>query len=60
MTEAAQVTRVRTIGVPVRDQGRALEFYTGVLGCAKSLDVPVGGGARWIEVTPPGGGTTID
>ena len=59
MTEAAQVTRVRTIGVPVRDQGRALEFYTDVLGCAKSLDVPVGGGARWIEVTPPGGGTTI-
>ncbi|HEY7323807.1 MAG TPA: VOC family protein [Streptosporangiaceae bacterium] len=59
MTEAAQVTRVRTIGVPVRDQDRALRFYTDVLGCGKSMDVPVRGGARWIEVTPPGGGTTI-
>jgi lactoylglutathione lyase len=59
MTEATHVTRVRTIGVPVRDQDSALKFYTDVLGCGKSMDVPVGGGGRWIEVTPPGGGTTI-
>jgi lactoylglutathione lyase len=67
MTEAAmtdipntlRATRVRTIGVPVRDQDRALEFYTAVLGLDPGLDVPMGGGGRWIEVTPPGGGATI-
>jgi lactoylglutathione lyase len=59
MTEAHLVTRVRTIGVPVRDQDKALEFYTTVLGLAKTLDVPMGGASRWIEVSPPGGGTTI-
>jgi lactoylglutathione lyase len=59
MTAAHLVTRVRTIGVPVRDQDKALEFYTGVLGFDKTLDVPMGSGGRWIEVSPPGGGTTI-
>jgi lactoylglutathione lyase len=55
---APRATRVRTIGVPVRDQDRALDFYTAVLGLNTSLDVPTGGG-RWIEVTPAEGGTTI-
>jgi lactoylglutathione lyase len=59
MTAANQVTRVRTIGVPVRDQDKALEFYTTVLGLKKTLDVPMGSGRRWIEVSPPRGGTTI-
>jgi lactoylglutathione lyase len=59
MTEANPVTRVRTIGVHVRDQAKALEFYTTVLGLRKTLDAPMGSGRRWIEVSPPGGGTTI-
>jgi lactoylglutathione lyase len=59
MTEAHLLTRVRTIGVPVRDQDKALEFYTTVLGLDKTLDVPMGTGRRWIEVSPPCGGTTI-
>jgi lactoylglutathione lyase len=59
MTRAGLVTRVRTIGVPVRDQDKALEFYATVLGLDKTLDVPIGSGRRWIEVSPPGGGTTI-
>jgi lactoylglutathione lyase len=59
MTETSLVTRVRTIGVPVRDQDEALTFYTTVLGLAKTLDVATGSGRRWIEVSPPGGGTTI-
>jgi lactoylglutathione lyase len=54
-----RATRVRTVGVPVRDQDRALEFYTAVLGLDTSLDVSMGGGSRWIEVTPADGGTTI-
>ena len=59
MTQAALVTRVRTIGVPVRDQDKVLEFYTTVLGLDKTLDVPMRSGRRWIEVSPPGGGTSI-
>jgi lactoylglutathione lyase len=59
MTTANLVTRVRTIGVPVRDQDKALDFYTTVLGLDKTLDVPMGSGRRWIEVSPHGGGTTI-
>ena len=54
-----RITSMRTVGVPVRDQDRALEFYTGILGLAKTLDVDLGGGSRWIELTPAGGGTTI-
>jgi len=58
-TTTSRVTSMRTVGVPVRDQDRALDFYTGVLGLAKTMDVELGGGRRWIEVTPTGGGTTI-
>jgi lactoylglutathione lyase len=54
-----QIGDVRTVGVPVTDQDRALEFYVGTLGFAKRLDVPYGDGGRWIEVAPPGAGTTI-
>ena len=54
-----RITSMRTVGIPVRDQERALNFYTEVLGLAKSLDVDLGGGARWIEVAPAAGGTTI-
>jgi lactoylglutathione lyase len=54
-----RITGMRTVGVPVHDQDRALEFYAGILGMSTSLDVDLGGGRRWIEVTPAGGGTTI-
>jgi lactoylglutathione lyase len=54
-----QIADVRTVGVPVTDQDRALEFYVGTLGFTKRLDVPYGDGGRWIEVAPPGAGTTI-
>ncbi|HKD87613.1 MAG TPA: VOC family protein [Streptosporangiaceae bacterium] len=55
----ARITGVRTIGVPVRDQGKALEFYTTVLGFSKRLDVPTPQGTRWIEVGPPSGEPSI-
>jgi lactoylglutathione lyase len=53
------ITDVRTVGVPVTDQNRALEFYVGKLGFETRLDVAIGGGRRWIEVGPPGATTTI-
>ena len=54
------ITDIRTVGVPVTDQDRALGFYTGELGFETRLDVPVEQlGGRWIEVAPPGAATTI-
>jgi lactoylglutathione lyase len=53
------ISSMRTVGVPVSDQDRALDFYTGVLGMTASMNVDLGGGRRWIEVTPAAGGTTI-
>jgi catechol 2,3-dioxygenase-like lactoylglutathione lyase family enzyme len=54
-----RITDVRTVGVPVTDQDRALEFYVGKLGFETRLDASFGGGGRWIEVGPPGATTTI-
>ena len=51
------ITQIVTVGVPVTDQERALDFYTGTLGFEKVREFPMGGGRRWIEVAPPGGST---
>jgi lactoylglutathione lyase len=55
-----QITAVRTVGVPVGDQDRALDFYVGTLGLEKRLDAPVPQlGGRWIEVAPRGSATSL-
>jgi catechol 2,3-dioxygenase-like lactoylglutathione lyase family enzyme len=57
---ATRITGVHTVGVPVTDQDRALEFYVDTLGLEKRLDVPVEQfGGRWIEVAPTGAPVTI-
>ena len=56
---APHIVDVRTVGVPVTDQERALEFYVEKLGFTKRLDVPFGDGKRWIEVAPSEATTTI-
>jgi catechol 2,3-dioxygenase-like lactoylglutathione lyase family enzyme len=53
------ITEVGTVIVPVTDQDRAIEFYTGKLGFEKRADIPFGHGERWVEVAPPGATTTI-
>ncbi len=53
------ISGVRTIGVPVTDQDKALDFYVGTLGFTKRLDVPMGSGMRWIEVAPDDATTSI-
>jgi catechol 2,3-dioxygenase-like lactoylglutathione lyase family enzyme len=58
MGGTTQITAVGTVGVPVTDQDRALEFYVGRLGFEKRRDLPFGAG-RWIEVAPPGSATII-
>jgi lactoylglutathione lyase len=51
---------VITIGVPVSDQDRALDFYAGRLGFETRRDVPAPQfGGRWIEVAPAGASVTI-
>jgi lactoylglutathione lyase len=57
---STSINGIRAIGVPVADQDRALDFYVGVLGLEKRLDVYAEHfGGRWIEVAPPGWTTTI-
>jgi catechol 2,3-dioxygenase-like lactoylglutathione lyase family enzyme len=54
------ITGMRTVGIPVADQDRALDFYVGTLGLDKRLDRPVPRlGGRWIEIAVPGSTTTI-
>src|SRR4029453_2074180 len=53
---ASVITRVRSVGIYVSDQQRALEFYRDVLGCDVLVDTPMGEGEdapRWIEVRLP-------
>jgi catechol 2,3-dioxygenase-like lactoylglutathione lyase family enzyme len=62
MSDTASSTRITSVGrvmVPVADQDRAIEFYTGKLGFELRSDIPYGDGERWVEVGPPGGETTI-
>jgi predicted enzyme related to lactoylglutathione lyase len=44
--------RIVVTSVMVKDQQKALEFYTGVLGFLKKEDVPVGE-HRWLTVVSP-------
>ena len=59
MTAAGKITGVHTIGIPVSDQDRALDFYVGTLGFEKRMDADMGGGRRWVEVAPPGAAVSV-
>ncbi len=54
-----RITRVGRVMVPVSDQDAAIGFYTTTLGFSLAADVPFGDGDRWVEVVPPGGGTSL-
>jgi catechol 2,3-dioxygenase-like lactoylglutathione lyase family enzyme len=56
---STRISQVATIIVPVSDQDRAIEFYTGKLGFEKRADIPMGEAMRWVAVAPPGAATTI-
>jgi lactoylglutathione lyase len=58
MTDTAHITGLHTVGIPVTDQAGALAFYE-KLGFETRLDVPMGEGARWIEVAPPGASVSL-
>lgn len=42
--------KVTLISIPVRDQEKALQFYTKKLGFILKKDEPLGGGNRWITL----------
>lgn len=42
--------KVTLISIPVRDQEKALRFYTEKLGFIKKLDTPMEGGNRWLTL----------
>ena len=56
------LTNVRSVGIYVSDQQRALDFFTEALGCEVLADMPMGeepGSTRWIEVRVPGDDTKL-
>ena len=42
--------KVRIISIPVRDQEKALRFYTEKLGFVKKVDIPLSADSRWLTV----------
>ena len=42
--------KVTLISIPVRDQEKALKFYTEKLGFIKKKDIPLEGGNRWLTI----------
>ena len=53
------INQVKFASIPVRDQGKALAFYTEKLGFEVITDQPFGDGRRWIEVRPAGASTSV-
>jgi catechol 2,3-dioxygenase-like lactoylglutathione lyase family enzyme len=53
------ITGIGTVGIPVSDQDKALEFFVGMLGFEKRLDVRMGESFRWVTVAAPGASTSV-
>lgn len=51
--------QIKFVGVPVRDQERALAFWTGKMGLRVETDQVMGPGRRWIELSIPGAETRL-
>jgi len=47
------IKQVKFVSIPVRDQDRALAFYTEKLGFRVATDAPFGPDQRWIELSIP-------
>ena len=41
---------LKFVGLPVKDQGKALKFWTEIMGFKVRTDQPMGPGQRWIEL----------
>jgi catechol 2,3-dioxygenase-like lactoylglutathione lyase family enzyme len=47
------------VSLLVRDYDEAIAFFVGALGFDLSEDTDMGGGKRWVRVTPQGGQTSL-
>ena len=56
---AAMITHIKFVSVPVRDQNRALDFYTEKLGFTIITDQPFDEKQRWIELRIPKAETRV-
>ena len=50
---------IKFVGIPVRDQDVALNFYTKALGLKVATDQPFNDKQRWIELLIPGADTGV-
>jgi catechol 2,3-dioxygenase-like lactoylglutathione lyase family enzyme len=53
------ITQIQVVSIPVSDQDRAKSFYTDTLGFTLMADAPMGPDMRWVQLSPPAGGTSI-
>jgi catechol 2,3-dioxygenase-like lactoylglutathione lyase family enzyme len=53
------IKAVKFASIPVRDQDRAVEFFTKKLGFALGTDQPFNDTQRWIELRIPGADTRL-
>jgi predicted enzyme related to lactoylglutathione lyase len=51
--------RLELVQIPVSDVDRAKSFYTDKAGFNADVDVTVGNGMRFVQLTPPGSPTSI-
>jgi len=51
--------RLELVQVPVADVDRAIDFYTEKAGFHLDVDAEVGGGVRFVQLTPPGSPASI-
>ena len=59
VTSSSTITDIGTVGIPVSDQDKALEFFTGTLGFEKRLDLRAGESFRWLTVGAPGAAVSV-
>ena len=53
------MSRLGAVSLLVRSYDEAIAFYVGKLGFDLSEDTDMGGGKRWVRVTPKGGETSL-
>lgn len=53
------MSRLGAVSLLVRDYDEAIAFYVGKLGFELTGDLDMGGGKRWVTVTPKGGDAAL-
>jgi catechol 2,3-dioxygenase-like lactoylglutathione lyase family enzyme len=53
------MSHLGAVSLLVRDYDEAIAFFVGTLGFELSEDTDMGGGKRWVRVTPKGGQTSL-